>query len=120
MEKLLTELGAEVITSGAQANSGGYAILPVLFLFIIVILVGGFALVISGSINTQPSTAGAGIVLLMLAIIPSSLICMNVAPCEESVTYTIRVDGDTELSAIAEQFEIVEWDGYPILVVEEK
>lgn len=120
MEKLLTELGAEVIASGTQANVDGYTIMPVLFLFLIIFLVGGFALVICGSINSQPAAAGSGIILLMLAIIPSSLICVNVAPHEESVTYTIRVDDDTELSAIAEQFEIVEWDDYPILVVEEK
>ena len=120
MKELLTELGAEVITSGTQANVDGYTIMPVLFLFLIVFLVVGFALVVSGSMNSQPAAVGSGIILLMLAIIPSSLICVNVVPCEESVTYTIRADDDTQLSAIAEQFEIVEWDDYPILVVEEK
>lgn len=120
MEKLLTELGAEVIASGPQANVDGYTIMPVLFLFLVVFLVGGFALVIRGRINSQPAAVRSGIILLMLTIIPCSLICVNVAPREESVTYTIRVDDDTELSAIADQFKIVEWDDYPILVIEEK
>ena len=120
MEKLLTELGAEVIASGPQANVNGYTIIPVLFLFLIILLVGGITLLVSGRLNSRPAAAGSGIILLMLTIIPCSLICVNVAPREESVTYTIRVDDDTELSAIADQFKIVEWDDYPILVIEEK
>ena len=120
MENLLTELGAEVITSGTQANVDGYIIMPVLLLFLVVFLVGGFALVIGGRINSQPAAMRSGFILLMLTIIPCSLICVNVAPREESVLYAIRVDDDTELSAIADQFEIVEWDDYPILVIKEK
>ena len=120
MEKLLTELGAEVIASGPQANVNGYTIIPVLFLFLIIFLVGGITLLVSGRLNSRPAAAGSGIILLMLAVIPSSLICVNVAPHEESVIYTIRVNDDTQLSAIAEQFEIVEWADYPILVIEEK
>lgn len=114
MEKLLTEYGAEVISSGTQTNVDENSFVLVLFIVGLVILAVRFVLALYG-----PSVTLTGI-LLLLASFLSMTVSIAATLHEYTVSYKIRVDDDTELSAIAEQFEIVEWGDYPILVVEEK
>lgn len=116
MQDRLIELGAKVIDSNTFDYEGANLSIKIIFVsFIVVAFCYMFKKLIEGNY--------ASAITPLTFVIILSFMCMffqSNADKETHYRYTILINDSTKLTNITEEFEVIKWDSYPILVVEAK
>lgn len=121
MEETLTSLGAEIVKSEPEMVFD----IPKLTGFLgicAIFVVTAILLFILGRRNDDVGVKRRAALLFFMVAIGLACFFINGSPLKEtgSTFYVIRVDDQTNLTAVSEQFEVTDTGNYPLLTVKTK
>lgn len=121
MEKLLNQYGAELLSCKVQ--SGGISIATfccIILLMLILGLVGRRAAILASVCRKNKPFIVITAIVIICAIalgVSSPLWVSNLETVKDAVVYEVKVDSGSDLRGLAEMFEDINWNNYPIITI---